>query len=519
MANISDKKLELIERIQLETLKQRSRLLREFLPGIPDAKPFAKQVLFLKDPKQNKIARCGNRAAKTCTMMRDLAWKITRTHWYRQDYNVFDLKNRNWKTKLDDPLYEELYMNTKPQVFWIVGPTYDFVNHTMWGLYLEKMIPAWFVKEIKYTNQKNIDSIIFQNGDMIKCKTYSQQDTTKMGFVVNGVYIDEMPPGVQTITELVVRTFDCDGQVTIGFTSLVQNEEIKTYVDSACEGGAMSLHQWTIYDNPWYAEQPERMKRVLDEFKHLSEEERNARLNGDWFYEIPEKAVFEGLEPEEVDDFMIPAHWRRIRFTDPASHVTGHAEFAEDPDTGTWYCYLGTELSWGKITKAEDIIARIESFKPRSDFRYLLSKYDNSEAWFGAYAASYGYRPCILKNREAAIQNTRTMVGTKRLKFFKHGAKGAMSQFRDYRLNKTGDAVVKKNDHILDCVMYFCREVPEREGGPVSDLTDMQRAIGQVKANVEEGKHRVKPPENKTQQRLWVKYHPMITKYRGRSAR
>ena len=519
MAQISDKKLELIERIQEETLRQRSRLLREFLPGQPDAKPFAKQVAFLKDPKQNKIARCGNRAAKTFTMMRDLAWKITRTHWYRQDYNIFDLSDKNWKRKLDTEVYEEMYLQTKPQVFWIVGPTYDFVNHTMWGLYLEKMIPSWFVKEIKYTNQKNIDSIIFQNGDMIKCKTYSQQDTTKMGFVVNGVYIDEMPPDVQTITELVVRTFDCDGHVTIGFTSLVQNEEIKTYVDKSCEAKTMALHQWTIYDNPWYADHPERMQRVLDEYAHMSEEERNARLNGDWYYEIPEKAVFEGCEPIEVEDFHIPPHWRRCRFTDPASHVTGHAEFAEDPDTGEWYLYLGTQITWGHIAKAEDIIGRIESYKPNQGFKYLLSKYDNAEAWFGAYAAGVGYRPCILKNREAAIMMTRNMIGKGRVKFFKHGAKAALDQFRGYRLNKTGDAVVKKNDHILDCLMYFCREIPDPVGGMPQDLTDMQRAIIAVKNKVEAEKTAVQAPDNRASQRMWSRYHPMVMKHRTRSAR
>jgi hypothetical protein len=85
------------------------------------------------------------------------------------------------------------------------------------------MIPAWFIEDIKKTNQGNLDTILFKNGDVLKCKTYAQQDTTKMGFIVNNVYVDEMPPDVMTITELVVRTFDCDGQISLGFTSLVQN--------------------------------------------------------------------------------------------------------------------------------------------------------------------------------------------------------------------------------------------------------------------------------------------------------
>jgi hypothetical protein len=515
---ITEKKLDLIEQIQQEKLRQRAAGLSVFLPDVPGAQPFQKQTAFLRDKNQNKIAKCGNRASKTCSMMRDLAWKITRTHWYRQDYNVLNINEKNWKKKLGSELYEELYLASKPKVFWIVGPTYDFVNNTMWGLYLKKMIPAWFVKEIKLTNQKNIDQIEFQNGDIIKCKTYSQQETTKMGYVVDGVYIDEMPPDVKTITELVVRTFDCDGQVTIGFTSLVQNEEIREYVDKACAGGTMSLHQWTIYDNPWYADNPDRLKRVLDEYAHLSETERNARLNGDWYYEIPEKAVFEGLVPEEVEDFLIPAHWRRARFTDPAAHITGHAEFAEDPDTGSWYCYLGTQITWGQIAKAEDILERINSFKPRADYRYELSKYDNAEAWFGAYGKQHGYFPCILKNREAAILQTRTAVGKGKLKFFKHGAKLALEQLRDYRMNKAGDAVVKRNDHVLDCVMYFCREIPERIGGETADLTFEQVAIAQIRDKVERGQA-PQPPKNHREARIWSPRHPMMVKHRGRLAR
>jgi hypothetical protein len=459
---MEDEKLELIQQYQEEVLRQRSRVLKIFIPDKPAAEPFEAQINFLRDGNLSKIARCGNRASKTFTCMRDLAWKITRTHWYRQEHNVLNLKNKRWKEDLDSPEYEMKYLATKPKTHWIVGPTYDFVNQTMWGMYLEKMIPKWFIVDIKKTNQGNIDSVYFKNGDVLKCKTYAQQDTTKMGFVVDNVYIDEMPPDVMTITELVVRTFDCDGQITLGFTSLVQNDDIRAYVDKSCDEGTMSLHQWSIYDNPWYAENPDRIKRVLAEYKNMSEEERNARLYGHWYYDKPDKAVFEGINPEIVDDFPIPSHWRQARFTDPASHVTGHAIFAEDPDTGIWYITHGVEITWGTIAKAEDILGVIESMKPRPSFKYLLSVYDNAEAWFGAYGAKYGYRACILKNREAAVMQTRNAVGNGRVKFFRSGANDALKQFQNYRYKPDGSGnVIKKKDHILDCIMYFCREIPD----------------------------------------------------------
>lgn len=490
---MDERKLDIIAQYQEEVLKQRSRLLKIFIPDKPTEVPFPAQIKFLSDTNLSKIAKCGNRAAKTFTEMRDLAWKITRTHWYRQDYNIFNIKDKNWMKKLDSEEFTSRYLATKPETHWMVGPTYDFVNQTMWGMYLEKMIPAWFIEDIKKTNQGNLDTILFKNGDVLKCKTYAQQDTTKMGFIVNNVYVDEMPPDVMTITELVVRTFDCDGQITLGFTSLVQNDAIRDYVDKACDDGTMSLHQWSIYDNPWYSQHPDRIARVLAEYKNMSEEERNARLKGDWYYEKPDKAVFEGLEPEVVDDFPIPSHWRQIRYTDPASHVTGHAIFAEDPNTGTWYVTHGVEITWGTIARASDILSVIESMKPHPRYTYFASVYDNAEAWFGAEGKPYGYRPCIVKNREAAQMQTRNAIGNGRVKFFRIGGAEALKQLTAYRFKSDGSGnVVKKKDHILDCVMYFCREIPEPLPQAIQQPTEREDIVAKHFEKMQNPK-RVKP--------------------------
>lgn len=484
---MDEAKIRLIQEYQEEVLKQRGRLLKIFIPDKPEAVPFPEQIAFLKDKSKSKLARCGNRAAKTFTTMRDLAWKITRTHWYRQDYNVFKISDKSWKDKLDTVDYEKKYLATKPKTFWVVGPTYEFVKETMWGMYLEQMIPAWFIKEVKLTNQKNIEAVYFVNGDVLKCKTYAQQDATKMGAAIDEVIIDEAPPEKKTITELIVRTFDKDGSITLGFTPIVENEEIRDYLDSCCSDGTMSLHSWSILANPHYAEHPERRDRVLAEYSHMAEEERNTRLSGAWYIERPDKAVFEGLEPEIVDDFDIPSHWRQVRYTDPASHVTGHAIFAEDPASGEWFMFHGSEITWGKIAKAEDILSVIEALKPNKNFRYHDSVYDNAEAWFGAYGRQHGYRPCIVKNREAAIMQTRNAVGTKRLKFFRKGAAAALTQFREYHYKPDGQGVVKKKDHILDCIMYFCREIPDPL--PTADIqpTVIQEAMQKHMEKIQRG--------------------------------
>lgn len=483
---MDENRLRLIEEYQEALIANRGKVLRTFIPDTPDAVPFQKQIDFFKDKSLGKLARCGNRAAKTFSTMRDLAWKITRTHPYRQDYNVFHIHDKRMYDKMDTEEFDIRYMKEKPQVHWIVGPTFDFVNATMWGKYLEKMIPPWFIKEIKYTNQRNIDLVVFKNGDTLKCKTYSQQETTKMGFVVNNVVIDEMPDNVMTITELIVRTFDCDGCVTLGFTPLVENEDIRKYLDNSCAMGTMILHSWTIMDNPHYKDNHERLKRVLAEYANMPETERNSRLGGEWYFNTPDKAVFEGMQPEEVEDFSVPYTWRRVRVTDPATHVTGHTEYAEDPSTGEWYCTFAGEFCWGHIVQAKDILIEIEKLRPYPSFKYTDSIYDNAESWFYAEAKALGsdYRACILKNREAAIMSIRNMVGSGRIKFFRRGAALAVKQFREYKYGKEGK-VVKRNDHCVDCVMYFCREIPTPLPPEANQHTVTKEAILGVIARTE----------------------------------
>jgi hypothetical protein len=252
-------------------------------------------------------------------------------------------------------------------------------------------------------------------------------------------------------------------------------------LDKGCETGTISLHSWSFLENPLYRDNEDLRNRVLAEYANVPENERKARVRGDWYYETPLAAVFSGLVPEVVEDFDIPDHWNQVRFTDPAAHTTGHAIFAEDPDTGIWYCTHGLEINFGVIAKAEEIITEIEKLKPHPDFRYLFSKYDNAEAWFGAYASDrkYGYTANILKNRERAIMDTRKAIGNGRLKFFRRGGHQALLQLRNYHFNKDGDKIVKKKDHILDCVMYFCREIPPPPKGFVNLKTERQLLLEQ----------------------------------------
>jgi phage terminase large subunit-like protein len=433
----------------------RDKMQREnlFLPWDATAKPFKKQKDFLSDPHLTKLARCGNRSAKTFSTMRDLAWRITRKHWYID----------RWKMDTDAE-----YMADGGKVFWVVAPTFDFLKNTCWEMYLKRFIPEWyfvdndFVSGVATRKDKGveiIDSVTFRNGDKLAFKTYSQDLKTQMGMAVDGVWIDEMPPHLNILVELVTRTLDHDGCFILGFTPVIENEEIKEYVDNHPR---MHVYQWGLADNPLYKDNPDRLQRALDEWSHLPEAMKNMRMSGEWYYEAKGERVFENVNPIIVDDFVVPDDWRRMRVADPANHRTGAAFFAEDPSDGQWFCIDAIEIEWkGVLARTEDIEREIDKRAPFSDFRYHVSLYDNAEAWFGAHTEGKQgkWRACVNKKKEMLLLLTRDCIVNGKVKFFKHKASGLIRQIYMYRRREDG-SIVKRKDHMVDCLQYFCREIP-----------------------------------------------------------
>jgi hypothetical protein len=455
-------RVELIEQILEAKLLNRSKVLSSFMPNDPEVRPFSSQAAYLRDPSLARLLRCGNRSAKSWSACRDLSWRITRTHPYDPKWNLWGCKT-GWSKRMLTEEYDVKYLDSTPRILWMIGPTFEFVNSTLWSQYLKSMIPEWCVEDIKYTAAKNIDYIKFKNGDILRCKTYSQDNLSLMGMSLDYVYLDEFPSDLQIITELLVRVLDRDGGITLAFTPLVENQEIRIMLDNMCEEGSMSLHSWSFTENPLYRDNPERLARAMSAYANMPEEERAARISGAWYINRPMKSVFEGIEPEIVEDFPIPDHWRQARVVDPASHTTGIGIFAEDPSNGQWYCIDGDEFSWagGKLATVTDIMNAIEAKKTHPRLRYCLSLYDNSEAWFGASSRHLGFQPCILKNRQEAIMHTRDALGNKRIKLFRIGAAKLIDQIKEYRYNADGINVVKKNDHVLDTLMYFSRQIPK----------------------------------------------------------
>jgi len=445
------------ELIQLESIEMH-HVMNSFIPDDDIACPSSIQVAFFSSESNFKVARAGNRSGKTMSTMRDLAWKLMRNHPYRKKWHV------------ESDVWNEVEYSSSPKlIFWIAVPDYEFGHETCWVMYLQRFIPRWFYtndegKEMITYNQNNhVNGVQFRNGDMLQIKTYAQRLEGVMGRKIDHLVTDEMPPSLLRLMEFMTRCGDTGGEVVLGFTPLNPDAEIKNYIDDTHAAGGLELYSWSMTQNPHYIRHPDRMQDLLDKWKYLPEGQFKARLRGDWYYETPDGTMFQGAVFEEVDDFEIPIDWRRCRVTDPANRVTGHAEFAEDPNTGIWYCYKAYQIGWkeGSVMDAKDLLTEINKNKPAPWFQYYFSLYDNAELWFGVEARKIdGYSPTILKCVEKAVMETRSAIKDGKLKFFKQGAGFVVTQMRMVP-NPKGDKARSGKFHATDCVLYFCRQIPD----------------------------------------------------------
>lgn len=434
-----------------------------FLPDEPTAVPFEKQIDFFCDRGPTKLARCGNRSGKTATNFRDLAWRVMHKHPYL---------NEEYCETVEE------YMATKPREYWVAAPDLTFINDVIWNRFLKTYIPQWYytndelvpmVSTEKTNGTDFIYSVTFRNGDTIKFRTYSQNLTSKMGASIYGLWLDEPPPSLQMLVELVMRVMDQGGVLSLGFTPVDVPDDIIDWVENH-EG--LSQHRWSIYDNPVFRDDEVKLNRVLAELKSLPEHKRNLRIHGDWDKEKEkeEDRVWSNVYPVTVKDFPIPHNWRQVRVADPAGGVTGFSIFAEDPvpnELGEcdWYCIHSEEISLAngkKNATAMDIEARMETRAPFPEYQYFMSIYDNAENWFANHAVNKQgqWMPCLLKNVELFNNITRDVVAAGKLKFFAIGAALAVRQFMRARRNpKTGKISFKKL-HAIDTVRYFCPMIP-----------------------------------------------------------
>lgn len=431
------------EQLTLAAEKYRKLMLRDaFDPMDLSTRPTASQQQVIEE--FGKIARqyivAANQSGKTATCIRLVTWVLTETHpfWKRparwgQEALKILVCGRTGKQ------IEDLAMRIEG---FLEPGTYKVVRL------------GNIVQKIEHVNGNHM---IFQS---LENPTVARERL--QSYVAHVAWMDEQPPIVSLIDELLMRLQSRSGFFLASFTPLVQSTVLKKLVDSA-DGISAKKYQFRMFDNPWYADSAKQAE-VLAAYAHLSEAERNCRINGDWME--AESSVW------HIDrDFMVEdpegyhPGWRHIESSDPAvSSKFGLSIWAESPATGTWYMIRDDYIEG--IAAPDDIVAEVK--KRTSGVNIMRRVCDPHESWYLGQATKGGLNyMCPVKDgrKEELIKNLQHALSSGTIKIaswctrFLDEVEGA--QWAETETGKPRIVGASKL-HLADTAQYFVDCKPPR---------------------------------------------------------
>jgi len=165
-------------------------------------------------------------------------------------------------------------------------------------------------------------------------------------------------------------------------------------------------------------------------------------------YPIPETEI-------SVDPFDIPEHWKRAAAMDVGWNRTAALWGAINREDGTVYIY--SEYYKGSAEPAihaQGVRARGDWMPIAIDPASRGRNQKDGDQLFSIYQ-QLGLKLLPADNSvEAGLYTVWEMLSTGKLKIFKT-LSNTLAEYRLYRRNEKGN-IVKENDHLMDCLRYFC---------------------------------------------------------------
>lgn len=435
------------DKLLLAAMEKLEKLRRQecFDPANPDSKPTPAQQEVIDDINSHKIQiiRAGNQSGKSAVAARITSWFLTETHpkWKRPE---------QW--------------GQEPLLALVCGRTGKQIEESLLPKIRSYLEPGTY-KEVRIGNI--IQRLELDNGNRIVFQSLENPNMAReriQSYVAHLVWLDELPPTVDILNELLIRIQARDGHFIASFTPLVRNVQVQKFVDGLGDSVAKT-YRFKMLDNPLYKD-PQRQGEILASLAHLPEHVRNSRLFGEWMSDDNAVFYFDYNNMVQLPINYSPL-WRHVESVDPAvKSALGYTLWAEDPLTGTWYCiraeyikgvYVPTELvnAVTKLSQNVNIVRRIS---------------DPHEAWYIHTAASMGisYTGVYKKNdrKGELIKNFQEELG-KSLKIsptpdllIDEITSARWSDSREGKIASGSDY------HLLDASQYFQDVKPKREAAP-----------------------------------------------------
>lgn len=405
-----------------------------------DSRPTAKQIEILKDASKVQIrwVVAGNQSGKSTLAARELTWILNNEH-------PFWARPQEW--------------GNEPLLIIVAGQSRQMMEVELWDKKIKPFLEEDEWKQqrvggqlVKVKNIRTGDTIVFLShaDGSEKNRKYLQ------GFVAHYVWMDEMPSDIKILEELIQRVASKRGLFLATFTPKVRNDRIRHFVDSAKEPLAKK-YSLSKLDNPIYYG---REQEEYEKLKGLSPHEIETILFGAWAYGDKSVYQFDYSTMVERPDGYSP-EWRHVESSDPAiSNAFGFTLWAENPNTGVWYCVKSLYLT--KIKTPEKLVSTVQSLT--KDVNIVKRVCDPHEVWYINTALESGLKyvcPYDKHSRkQELIKQLQSALSSGKVKFTPY-ATDIIEEIQQCQWGDNGKVKNSSKYHLLDAAQYFVDCMPK----------------------------------------------------------
>lgn len=435
------------DKFLLAAMEKLEKLRRQeaFDPVSPDSLPTPAQKEVIDDfgSVRIQLIRAGTQSGKSQTCSRLVTWVLTDTH-------------PRWKRPSE--------WGSEPLLAIVAGRTGKQIEESLLPKIRSYLEPGTY-KEIRIGNI--IQRLELDNGNRIVFQSLENPNMAReriQSYVAHLAWIDELPPTVEVMDELLRRVQARNGYFLASFTPLVRNVQVQKFVDNLQEPLAKT-YRFRMLDNPLYSD-IKRQTEILSSLSHLPEHVINSRLYGEWMSDDNTVFYFDYSSMVQMPQGYSPL-WRHVESVDPAiKSALGYTLWGEDPATGVWYCvkaeyvkgvYVPTELvnTVAKMSAGYNVVRRIS---------------DPHESWYIHTAASMGiiYTGVYDKNSRKGQLIKNLQEGLGRELRIAPTCDLLIDELTSARWSDTRDGKIASGSdyHLLDSAQYFFDTKPKREAAP-----------------------------------------------------
>lgn len=424
--------------------------LREcFDSSNPESRPTESQqeVFDALGVNQFRYVLGGNQSGKTQLGARETAW-------------IFEENHPNWE--------RPSHWGQEPLLILVLGRTTKQIEETIWRKISSLLTPGSY--DVKRTGGVIQKVVHKENGNVILFLSHHSDAEARekvQSFVAHYVWLDEMPGSYKLIEELHRRIQARRGYFLCTMTPKAVNNEIRRLVDSS-DGVISRKFRLRMFDNPVYGEEDK--QSILASLVAASDSYKQTVLEGEWA--SAEEMVYHFDYDLVVDD--LPSHysrtgWRHVESVDPALRSKfGYTLWAEQPETGIWWCVVADYISG-----IYDPVAIYQEMRKRTaPYNVVRRVCDPHEAWYLGTAAADRCQPAYQtpydKNSRKGelIKQLQHAIGG-RVRIARHCV-DLIAEFEECRWAESGQSnriVNSSSYHLLDTAQYFVDLMPKYEPG------------------------------------------------------